>query len=310
MIRRYVVWNVFYVFLVGTCFIAMFFLNVNNRIVEKTRSDQFHASIFPFDAMYISKNSSDHPFTYAKRLIQYQLKLELSNGINLKNFPAKIKLPLDRLEESVTYNNKDANQSKEMNEISISASVKGPTKARHVLIAATWRSGSTFLGDLLSRYPGVFYSYEPLYYYDPDDGAFKDDRKINFEKKMSPWHIKFLLDVFKCKPESGYFIHAMEPKHHHIFARNFRLWNVCKHLLSERFACFIPDLYLQVCPIFPIRVIKTVRMRVTETERLLLDSEIKQTLKIVVLVRDPRGIINSRVSLDWCRLQGTLQGVY
>ena len=95
----------------------------------------------------------------------------------------------------------------------------------------------------------------------------------------------------------------MEPKHHHIFARNFRLWNVCKNLLSERFACFIPDLYLQVCPIFPIRVIKKVRMRVAETERLMLDSEIKQTLKIVVLVRDPRGIINSRVSLDWCRLQ-------
>ena len=36
----------------------------------------------------------------------------------------------------------------------------GLRKARRILLATTWRSGSTFLGDLLSRYPGVFYSFE------------------------------------------------------------------------------------------------------------------------------------------------------
>ena len=66
-------------------------------------------------------------------------------------------------------------------------------------------------------------------------------------------------------------------------------------------ACFMPELYLSTCPIFPIRLIKTVRLRVEETEKLLLDPELGPPLKIVVLVRDPRGVMTSRSSMDWCQ---------
>ena len=42
-----------------------------------------------------------------------------------------------------------------------------PTEnARNILIATSWRFGSTFLGDLLNHYPGTFYSFEPLHYLD------------------------------------------------------------------------------------------------------------------------------------------------
>ena len=37
-------------------------------------------------------------------------------------------------------------------------------KAKNILLATSWRSGSTFLGDLLNHYPGTFYSFEPLHY--------------------------------------------------------------------------------------------------------------------------------------------------
>ena len=37
--------------------------------------------------------------------------------------------------------------------------------SRQILVATSWRSGSTFLGDLLNHYPGVFYHFEPLHYY-------------------------------------------------------------------------------------------------------------------------------------------------
>merc|ERR1712088_831920 len=37
--------------------------------------------------------------------------------------------------------------------------------SRQILVATTWRSGSTFLGDLLNHNPGVFYYFEPLHYY-------------------------------------------------------------------------------------------------------------------------------------------------
>ena len=36
--------------------------------------------------------------------------------------------------------------------------------AKNVLIATTWRTGSSFLGDILNHYPGTYYSYEPLHY--------------------------------------------------------------------------------------------------------------------------------------------------
>ena len=39
------------------------------------------------------------------------------------------------------------------------------TSARHVLIATSWRSGSSFLGELLNQQPGAFYYFEPLHYY-------------------------------------------------------------------------------------------------------------------------------------------------
>ena len=40
--------------------------------------------------------------------------------------------------------------------------VPGVVVLRPVLVVSTWRSGSTFLGDLINHYPGVFYYFEPL----------------------------------------------------------------------------------------------------------------------------------------------------
>ena len=256
MIKRYILRSVFYVYLVGTGFLVISSLIFTNTIINKTKCDQFQASVFSFDEMQVSNYSLEHPYTYAKHLINLHLRLELLNGTNLNDFVEKSKLPIDVLYGSLKNNESDINQSLEKNEVSNLASFIDPAKARHILIAATWRSGSTFLGDLLSRYPGVFYSFEPLHYYDPDFGAFKDNRIIDFAKKLEPDHIKFVSDIFKCKPEPGYFIHAMEPKNHNLFFHNFRLWNVCHNLLSERFACFILELYFQTCPMISVKVIK------------------------------------------------------
>ena len=34
------------------------------------------------------------------------------------------------------------------------------------MVTTTWRSGSTFLGDIMTSHPGTFYHYEPLLHYD------------------------------------------------------------------------------------------------------------------------------------------------
>ena len=39
--------------------------------------------------------------------------------------------------------------------------ILGGTPARAIIIS-TWRSGSTFMGDLLKSHPAAYYHYEPL----------------------------------------------------------------------------------------------------------------------------------------------------
>ncbi len=38
-----------------------------------------------------------------------------------------------------------------------------PVKA---LVVTTWRSGSTFLGDIMNAHPATYYHYEPLLHFD------------------------------------------------------------------------------------------------------------------------------------------------
>ena len=37
---------------------------------------------------------------------------------------------------------------------------------KNILILSTWRSGSTLLADIITQYPGTYYAFEPLYYYE------------------------------------------------------------------------------------------------------------------------------------------------
>ena len=258
----------------------------------------YPAPLFSFKAMALPKSSLNYPFTYAKNLVRFRLALEFENGTNIHEIKSNTRLPQQELVEKFRSNPiyTDIGE-RQKTAVKLGDSVP-PNKARHILIATTWRSGSTFLGDLMNRYPGTFYSFEPLHYIDHKHGIFTE-----ITKEMQTEFIDLVSQVFKCKPESGYFIHANKPENRFLFRHNFRLWNVCENLLMAGAACFMPELYLSTCPIFPIRVIKTVRLRVEETEKLILDPELGKTLKIVVLVRDPRGVMNSRSSMDWCKLR-------
>jgi hypothetical protein len=144
-----------------------------------------------------------------------------------------------------------------------------PQSARNIWIVTRARSGSSFLGDLLSRYPGTFYFYEPLNYL--------ENSTENY------------LDVFKCRPKKGYFDHAKK----YSLNRNFRVWNVCQKLLSKDEACFMPQLYYSTCPRFPIRLVKSIRVPFEEVKNVLLNPEIGKSFKIIFLFRDPRGRIQS-----------------
>ena len=99
--------------------------------------------------------------------------------------------------------------------------------SRHTLILTTWRSGSTFLGDLLNQYPGTFYYFEPLHYY---------ANNINSRDKMSK--ADFLESLFRCKFDRrnfGYLEHVARWSNTFLFKNhNFRLWNSCQVELQTK----------------------------------------------------------------------------
>ena len=167
--------------------------------------------------------------------------------------------------------------------------------SRQIFLLTTWRSGSTFTGDLLNQYPGTFYYFEPLHYY--ANRRERDD--IQSEET-------FLKSLFQCtfnRDNFGYLQHVAQWANSFLFKNhNFRLWNSCKNVLPLNTMCFLPEFLSFSCKLHPIKLIKTVRIRLRSLTSLFSDS--KMNLKVILLVRDPRGVFNSRSSefvSAWCR---------
>ena len=235
--------------------------------------------------------------TEAKETLTYMLASEFNRGTNLYETKSKQGLPLD---EITKYKNGKL--------LKIDLGVRNkttfnigdpipPTKARHILlVSGSGRSGSTFLGDLLSRYPGTFYSFEgERLKYPP-----------NPKTKKVP---DIVQQVFKCTPEIAYFNYEKytwdQPWSH--LKPNFRFSNVYKSFPQHDSSFYMKALYDATCPLFPIRLMKTILLPVEETEALLNDSELSKTLKVIVLFRDPRGIMQSLTKMaemrgeDWAK---------
>ena len=181
-------------------------------------------------------------------------------------------------------------------------------EARNILIVTRGRSGSSFLGEILAQYPGTFYSYEPLY---------------TVKEKDTLDKVKLLKKVFNCVPGKEYTAYT---KWSSILTNNFRLLQSCEGIslnksecrirmssadhvsvdvLCSRMACYIPEVYHSVCSMFPLRLIKTIRLPFEEANAILMDQEIGNTLKIIFLFRDPRGVIQSvRSNVHWCKDEG------
>ena len=132
---------------------------------------------------------------------------------------------------------------------------------RNILIATSWRSGSSFLGELLAQYPGTFYYFEPLRFY-----AHKVTPKSDIIREE-----EFLETLFRCHfgdSNRGFLEHV---QNNPVLLSNKRLWDSCQ-LFPENDrleVCFSEEYLNTVCPRFPLRLIKTVRLRVQRTRKLL-----------------------------------------
>lgn len=155
------------------------------------------------------------------------------------------------------------------------------------MIISTWRSGTTFLGEVLNALPGTFYHYEPLLKYGIVQirGPPESNEAVSMIKAMLKCDFDGLEDYF----EFG-------KTHLHQFSHNTRLWDHCKF---KRDLCYDADFTSRYCMLFPFQSMKVVRLRLRLIQEILDDKELN--VKVVLLIRDPRGVLQSRQHRQFCK---------
>lgn len=165
-----------------------------------------------------------------------------------------------------------------------------PSQVRRVIILSTWRSGSSFLGDLLKSYPGTYFSFEPLHHL-----------LKNLHLQEGPLVdvvLNLLKSIMTCDLSQQEEYVSYMRNNSFLIDHNTRIWNSCSR---NRALCFDKDYLSAVCKYMPVNVMKTVRMGLSPVVALLQDPSLD--LRVVHLVRDPRGSLHSRMQLTWCHSQ-------
>ncbi|XP_022115811.2 carbohydrate sulfotransferase 3-like [Pieris rapae] len=155
------------------------------------------------------------------------------------------------------------------------------------IIISTWRSGTTFLGEVLNSVPGNYYHYEPLLNYEIIQirGSPYSDKALETITKMLKCDYNGMDEYF----EYG-------KTHLHQFSHNTRLWDHCKY---RKELCFDADFTSKFCKLFPFQSMKIVRVRLHLIQQLLENKELN--IKVVLLIRDPRGVMQSRQHRNFCQ---------
>ncbi|XP_060566337.1 carbohydrate sulfotransferase 1-like isoform X2 [Ruditapes philippinarum] len=183
------------------------------------------------------------------------------------------------------------------------------SKAKIILIIAYMRTGSTLTGAIFQSFPGTFYVFEPIRLI----GSFFNSMARN---KMQRGTLKFangtqrnvlledkqsiILDEINswlnCKL-TALNIHTLSNPHHAQHTNIMAAFTNCmkeekKKQTPNLRRCF--DEATSLCKKAPLRIIKFIRIKMKDAAMLLL---LYPNLKIVHLVRDPRGIMNSRFKI-------------
>uniref|UniRef100_A0A182NBZ0 Sulfotransferase domain-containing protein n=1 Tax=Anopheles dirus TaxID=7168 RepID=A0A182NBZ0_9DIPT len=133
---------------------------------------------------------------------------------------------------------------------------EGPVRS---IIITTWRSGSTFLGDILNALPGNYYHYEPLLDFDivqirgpPNDS-------------VAVHNLRHLLHCDYSEMENYL---DFGRTHNYLFSHNTRLWQQCVRFPQF---CYEPRFLGPFCQLFPRQSMKVVRLRAALVTPLLED---------------------------------------
>ena len=98
----------------------------------------------------------------------------------------------------------------------------------------------------------------------------------------------------------------------YIFAlENIHVVRFCTKIGLPTSKCLKPKLLSEICQTFPKRLIMDQNIFIGEAEKFLSSNELQTstTFKVILLVRDPRGVINSRELLHQCDSQNKFECV-
>jgi len=165
-----------------------------------------------------------------------------------------------------------------------------------VLLFAYFRSGSTFLGDLLQQNWKSFYTFEPLHYM--SDGVRIDDDRVEEASNL-------IDKIFRCDFPSNYVEWVRKTRNQFLFKWNKFLWGVCRFRLTT---CFDPIFVRQTCQRAKVHIMKVARLQMRHMQTLLPKIN-DLNVNIVYLVRDPRGTLKSRQNMIWCTQQNNCSDI-
>ncbi|XP_077513836.1 carbohydrate sulfotransferase 5-like [Amblyomma americanum] len=156
-----------------------------------------------------------------------------------------------------------------------------------VFIVTYYRAGSTFLGELVSSGPRTYFHFEPLM-------LFTVSGRIRSGRERHAFQL--IEQLLRCRMESIPLYTAWLENHPYYKFNRF-LAEICK----EGHSCTSPSHMSAVCLRARAQVFKFTRLHVSQVAAWLQrNSEIARLVRVLHLVRDPRGIYHSRRGLKWC----------
>lgn len=186
-----------------------------------------------------------------------------------------------------------------------SAKSKDEVKHYDVLLSSYMRSGSSLAGIILGYRDDAFYVYEPLWkiskwtYWHGNNSICRSD-KLECRKSGSfAPAIKILKDFFECRFDDFRKDVYEKALTVNLGGQSWRQVDACIRKGGDTKLCL--DLHApRLCRNATHRVTKVLRLT-TDLLQLLLEE--KSDLKVVHLFRDPRAIMNSRITTSWYELK-------
>ena len=167
-------------------------------------------------------------------------------------------------------------------------------KPVRVMILTRYRSGSSFVGDLFSHHPDVYYMFEPLrLVYDLKNDTAKS---ITWMAEITPG---IMDDVYNCR-FGGLFQQSIRHKeqynrwHRAFCTQDNESTQISEYQkLCEKNSIYLPQYTSHVCKSFKHLVVKTIRL----LDAAIIKRLVENNVKVIHLVRDPRGQLSSIVKL-------------